>query len=74
MSSSKENSKVVMVIGASGMMEIFKNRDTALNFIEDESEGHEPELIGETVLGDGLQFWMYRCGSREWNLEEKVVR
>lgn len=74
MSSSKDNSKVIMVIGASGLMEIFKSKDNALTFIESESEGFEPELLGKTELHDGLEFWMYRCGSREWNLEEKVLR
>lgn len=66
--------KVVMVVGASGLMEIFKDKDKALDFIETESEGAEPELLGKHELHDGLEFWMYRCGSREWNLEEKLLR
>lgn len=66
--------KVVMVIGADSSMEIFKDKDRALNFIEKENNGHEPELIGEHELGGGLNFWMYRCGGREFNLEEKILR
>lgn len=73
MSNSKEPLKVVVVIGASGMTDICKSKGAAIGYIKSQSEGHKAELISETKLHDGNNFWMYRCGSREWNLEEKVV-